>query len=193
MTTEATAAVPGVAAAAVAQQMEVDLPTIDAIADARSREIAGQAAKSDSIRTLNGLAPGSAITDAHREVWARTLTEQMAMLTGPIRHRQIEAASVEAVRKKWLAAPSQPSTTSDPEMFPLEDCGKGEEMKRVSYLNKEVRRLEDEGCHFWPMETPADWLKTRRRLTSLFSDFALSRNERVKIWTEWPQKTSRCR
>ena len=147
MAADSTAAASGVVAAAVAQQMEVD-PPIDAIAAAQSREIAGQAATSDSIRTVNGLAPGSAITDAHREVWAKTLTEQMAMLTGPIRHRQIEAASVEAVRKKWLAAPSQPSITSDPEMFPLEDCGKGEEMKRVSYLNKEVRRLEDEGRNF---------------------------------------------
>ena len=123
------------------------------------------------------------MADAHRDVWAKTLTEQMAQLTGPIRHRQIEAASVEAVRKKWLATPSQPSLTSDPELFPLEDCGKGEEMKRVGYLNKEVRRLEDEGRHFWPMETPANWLKTRRRLTSLFSDFALSRNEKIKVWT----------
>ena len=33
------------------------------------------------------------------------------------------------------------------------------------------------------METPADWLKTRRRLALLFSDFALSRNESIKVWT----------
>ena len=116
----------------------------------------------------------------------------MAQLTGPIRHRQIEAASVEAVRKKWLAAPSQPSLTADPKLFPLEDCTKGEEMKRVGYLNKEVRRLEEEGYQFWPMETPADWLKTRRRLASLFSDFALSHNENVKVWTvtKWPRRIS---
>ena len=88
----------------------------------------------------------------------------MAQLTRPIRHRQIEAASVKAVRKKWLATPSQPSLTADPELFPLEDCAKGKEMKRVGYLNKEVRRLEEEGYQFWPMETQTDWLKTRRRL-----------------------------
>ena len=162
--------------------MEFD-PPIDAAAAALSRDIAGQAATPDSIRTLNGLAPGSAITIAHRIVWANTLKEQMAQLTGPIQHCQIEAASIEAVRKKWMATPSQRSLTADPELFPLEDCAKGEEMKRVGYLNKEVRRLEEEGYQFWPMETKADWLKTRRRLASLFSDFALSRNDYIKVWT----------
>ena len=134
MSTDSTAAASGVAAAAhQVSGMDVD-PPIDAVAAARSRDIAGQAATADSIRTHNGLAPGSAITDAHRDVWAKTLKEQMAQLTGPIRHRQIEAASVKAVRKKWLATPSQPSLTADPELFPLEDCAKGEEMKRVGYL-----------------------------------------------------------
>ena len=53
----------------------------------------------------------------------------------------------------------------------------------MGYLNKEVRRLKEEGYQFWPMETQADWLKTRRRLASLFSDFALSRNDYIKVWT----------
>ena len=33
------------------------------------------------------------------------------------------------------------------------------------------------------METQTDWLKTSRRLASLFSDFALSRNKYIKVWT----------
>ena len=56
-------------------------------------------------------------------------------------------------------------------------------MKRVGYLNKEIRRLEEEGYQFWPMETQADWLKTRHRLASLFSYFALSKNDHIKVWT----------
>ena len=56
-------------------------------------------------------------------------------------------------------------------------------MKRVGYLNKEIRCLEEEGYQFWPMETQADWLKTRCRLASLFSNFALSRNDYIKVWT----------
>ena len=82
-----------------------------------------------------------------------------------------------------MATPSQRTLTSDPELFPLEDCAKGEEMKRVGYMNKEVRRLEEEGYQFWPMETQAVWLKTRRHLASLFSDFALSKNDHIKTWT----------
>ena len=34
-------------------------------------------------------------------------------------------------------------------IFPLDDCAKGEEMKHVGYLNKEVRRLEEDGHKFW--------------------------------------------
>ena len=53
-----------------------------------------------------------------------------------------------------------PHAAADPEIFPLEDCGKGEELKHVGYLNKEVRRLEEDGLKFWPMESQADWIKT---------------------------------
>ena len=72
-------------AAAAARQdsvMELD-PPIDAAAAALTRDIAGQACTADAILTLNRLAPGSAITDAHWTVWANTLKEQMAQLTGP--------------------------------------------------------------------------------------------------------------
>ena len=56
-------------------------------------------------------------------------------------------------------------------------------MKRVGNLNKEIRRLKDEGVNAWPMASPTDLIKTRRCLTSLFSDFAFSKNDRIKIWT----------
>ena len=86
MSTDSTATASGTAAVAAAHQVSVrDVdPPIDAAAAALSRDIAGQAATTDSIRTLNDLAPGSAITDAHRVIWANTLKEQMAQLTGPI-------------------------------------------------------------------------------------------------------------
>ena len=74
MSTDSTAAASGTATAAAHQVSVMDVdPPIHAAAAARSRDIAGQAATADSIRTLNGLAPGSAITDAHRDVWAKTL------------------------------------------------------------------------------------------------------------------------
>ena len=132
MSTNQAVAASGNSAAAAhhASVMDVD-PPIDEIAAAQTRDIAGQACTSDAIQTLNELAPGSAITNAHRTVWVNTLKEQMAQLTGPIQRRQIEVASVEAVRKKWMATPSQRTLTSDPELFPLEECAKGEEMKRV--------------------------------------------------------------
>ena len=33
------------------------------------------------------------------------------------------------------------------------------------------------------MKSVSNLIKTRRRLTSLFSDFALSKNDRIKMWT----------
>ena len=116
MSTDQAVAASGNSAAAALQASVMDVdPLIDAIAVAQTRDIAGQACTSDAIRTLNGLAPGSAITDAHRTVWANTLKEQMAQLTGPIRRRHIKVASVEAVRKKWMATPLQHTLTSNPE------------------------------------------------------------------------------
>ena len=41
-----------------------------------------------------------------------------------------------------MAAPPHHTLASNPEPLSLEECAKGEEMKRVGYLNKEVRRLE---------------------------------------------------
>ena len=82
-----------------------------------------------------------------------------------------------------MAAPPHHTLASDPALFPLEEYAKGEEMKRVGYLNKEVRRLEEEGHKFWLMKSQADWIKTRRRLASLFNDFALSKNDKIKVWT----------
>ena len=75
-----------------------------------------------------------------------------------------------------MAAPPHHTLASIPELFPLEECAKGEEMKRVGYLNKEVPRLEEEGHKFW-----SDWIKTRRCLVSLFSHFALLKNDKIKV------------
>ena len=38
-----------------------------------------------------------------------------------------------------MAAPPLNTLAADPEIFPLEDCAKGEELKCMGYLNKEVR------------------------------------------------------
>ena len=81
-----------------------------------------------------------------------------------------------------MAAPPHHTLASNLELFPLEEYAKGE-MKGVGYLNKEVRHLEEEGHKFWLMESQADWIKTRRRLASLFNDFAMSKNDKIKVWT----------
>ena len=38
----------------------------------------------NKLRTMNGLAPGSAITDAHRTHFVQTMTAQLAQISGPI-------------------------------------------------------------------------------------------------------------
>ena len=63
----------------------------------------------------------------------------------------------------------------------------------MGYLNKKVRRLEEEGYKLWLMESQADWIKTRHRLASLFSDFALSKNDKIKVWTGYRVATEHIR
>ena len=53
------------------------------------------------------------------------MESQLAQISGPLKCRQIEVASVEAVRKKWMAAPPHHTLVSDPELFPLEECAMG--------------------------------------------------------------------
>ena len=67
------------------------------------------------------------------------------------------------------------------EIYHLEECAKGEEMKMVNNLNKELRSLDDDK-YAWLMATPAKWIWTCRKLTILFNNFVLSKNVRVKIW-----------
>ena len=98
MSTEQSVAAPVNTAAAARQApaMEVD-PPIDEIAAAQVRDFAGQACTSSAIRTMNGLAPGSAITNAHWNVFAHTIKGQLAQISGPIQRRQIKVASIQAV------------------------------------------------------------------------------------------------
>ena len=92
-----------------------------------------------------------------------------------------------------MAAPSQHTLTSDPELFPLEECAKGEEMKCMGYLNKEVCRLEEEGYlfasgyKFWPMETQADW-----HLSSAISPCPRTTRLKSGQGIAWPLNTSAC-
>ena len=70
---------------------------------------------------------------------------------------------------------------NEEEIYPLDNCAKGEEMKRVYNLNKELRSLENDETT-WPIATPVEWIQTHRKLTVLFNNFAVLQNERVKIW-----------
>ena len=185
MSTSQTAAEPeNVANAAnLGSEMEVD-PQTD-IPLMRTIKCLKQGCTTDAIRTMNGLATGSAVNQQHRAQYFGVLTNRFEQVSGPLDRRQKEVASV---REEWLSKPPTQLAPVDAQIYPLDDGG---DEARVS-TNKEIRRLKYKGIKARPMASPADWIKTRRRLTSHFSDF--SKNEKVKIWTGfvWPQTRFGC-
>ena len=66
-----------------APAMEVD-PLTDKLAAAQVSAAAQLACSQDAIRTLNGLAPGSAITDYHRAQFVHAMEAQLAQVSGPL-------------------------------------------------------------------------------------------------------------
>ena len=98
-----------------------------------------------SLRTFNQLETNAKITQLH---WDQYINVR--------------------VRDKWLTMASGYQLVEEEEIYPLEECAKGEELKRVNNLNKELA-------------TPAEGFWTRCKLTILFNDFALSQNKRVKM------------
>ena len=101
MSTEQPAAAPvnSASVASPAPAMEVD-PQTDDLAAAQISGNLKSACSLDAIRTLNGLAPGSAITDYHRTQFVRAMQAQIAQVSSPLQRRQIEVASIEAVRSE---------------------------------------------------------------------------------------------
>ena len=75
-----------------------------------------------SLRTFNQLETNAKITQCHRDQYINVL-----------------AAQVESVRYKWLTMASGYQLVEEKETYPLEECAKGEELKRVNNLNKETK------------------------------------------------------
>ena len=82
------------------------------------------------------------------------LAKQIECIGGPLDRKQKDAASTKVIREKWLSMAPGHQLADDKEIYPLDDCAKGEEMKRI-YFNRELRHLDDDE-NSWPIATSAD-------------------------------------
>ena len=67
---------------------------------------------------------------------AEVIAAQVDLVGKSLEKKKQDEISARAVRDWWLAATSGHQLTEEEEIFPLEDCEKGDEIKRVSLLNK---------------------------------------------------------
>ena len=130
----------------------------------------------DAARTYSALELTAPINQQHMKAFSVIFAAQVDLVDGPLDRKKQDEASTRAVRHRWLAAANAHMIIEEEEIFPLEKCAQGDEMKRVSLLNKELRGMTGDP---FPMTSAADLMQTRRKLATLFNDFALSQNEWV--------------
>ena len=140
----------------------------------------------DIVREATNRAPGEAVTTGDLGLLGQLLMQKVFTKDVLLEARRLEQEEDTQRRRAEMAAENDYSEEYNElynELYPLDKCVPTDNRymgKQISSVASKMREKRQAGG--FKMDTPADWIRTRKELEGIFRDYRLGGNEMAKVW-----------